>query len=524
DSEIPTEADEDRELNLQSLIQIVNSNDILEIWKISRYGHPKCYQHVILLNNGEHLCTCFMLITHGIICRHFFKAFVESSNACFHLSLIPSRWYKDEYINSSEFYSNEIITSNCDFSNDSTNSMNSTQVQSFTQKYTVNGVLSEKNSKKISQDRLKFGTLMGEAKKAIQFAIQDNDDELIRFIKEYNHKKEAQRVEAESIKNQETLVKRKMLLNDNQIIQDANGKLLNYEQVLDPLKHQSKGRRPTKRLKPSIEFENKINPKGKNEDGQLTSDGSRKCGLCGGNGHYLQNLKERVELYKAQKINICRFLNQDNVLYAYEEKARKINNEFLTNEVDCLNKALHKKDVTIQLLQEKVATLQLRLDKLYEHTNDFEMVNERILRLCESVLEVHVKALGLQNCGQKIHPETHHIQHRINRVCLLSLSYLHDFVDYALIWLSLYLKDQMDIQTPECKPIEYLKPGGVITYDLLESVSRSGKNRAKNQPVYLRVRNETIPESRFCQAGVHEVVYDETNPGEKHLQINLQNC
>ena len=34
-AEIPIEANEDRELDLKSLILIVNPNDILEIWKIS---------------------------------------------------------------------------------------------------------------------------------------------------------------------------------------------------------------------------------------------------------------------------------------------------------------------------------------------------------------------------------------------------------------------------------------------------------------------------------------------------------
>ncbi|CAG8738250.1 772_t:CDS:2, partial [Cetraspora pellucida] len=87
----------------------------------------------------------------------------------------------------------------------------------------------------------------------------------------------------------------------------------------------------------------------------------------------------------------------------------------------------------------------------------------------------------------------------------------------------------------ECKPIEYPKPDGVISFDLLESVSRSGTNHAENQPVHLRVRDKTIPvernlkifggpESRFCPAGVYEFVDDETNPSEKRLQINSQNC
>src|ERR1044072_7103922 len=115
-AEIPIEADEDRELDLKSLISIVNSDDILEIWKIYRYNYPKSYQHIILLNTGKYLCTCFMLVTHGIICRHFFKVFVESSKACFHLTLIPRRWYKDEYIISSDICSSEIVMNGCNFS------------------------------------------------------------------------------------------------------------------------------------------------------------------------------------------------------------------------------------------------------------------------------------------------------------------------------------------------------------------------------------------------------------------------
>jgi len=90
-TETPIEADEDRVLDLKSLISMVNPDDILEIWKISRYNYPKSYQYVILLNTGEYLCTCFMLITHSIVCRHFFKVFVKSPNARFHLTLIPKR-------------------------------------------------------------------------------------------------------------------------------------------------------------------------------------------------------------------------------------------------------------------------------------------------------------------------------------------------------------------------------------------------------------------------------------------------
>ncbi|KAL9539447.1 hypothetical protein MBANPS3_010253 [Mucor bainieri] len=87
----------------------------------------------------------------------------------------------------------------------------------------------------------------------------------------------------------------------------------------------------------------------------------------------------------------------------------------------------------------------------------------------------------------------------------------------------------------ESKPIDYPKPDGVISFDLLTSVSRTGTNHAENQPVHLRIRDKDIPvernlgvfdgpENRFCPAGVYEYVDDETKPGEKRLQINSQNC
>src|SRR6266540_6302272 len=269
------EADEDRELDLKSLISMVSFNDILEVWKISRYNYPKCYQHVILLNTREYLCTCFMLVTHGIICRHFFKVFVESSNACFHLTLIPKHWYKDEYINSSDTYSSETITSN------GQNDQNSAQITlEFARKYTIND-LSERYSKQISRNQLKFGTLMGEAKKAIQFAIQDNDEELIQFIKNFNKRKEAQLIQAESIKQQKALADRKM--NDNRVLCNTKGVLIDSNQILDPLKRQPKGRPPTKRLKPSVE---KSDSKGKGGGEQAISDRCRKCSSCGEYGHY----------------------------------------------------------------------------------------------------------------------------------------------------------------------------------------------------------------------------------------------
>ncbi|KAL2266116.1 hypothetical protein VTJ83DRAFT_5468 [Remersonia thermophila] len=87
----------------------------------------------------------------------------------------------------------------------------------------------------------------------------------------------------------------------------------------------------------------------------------------------------------------------------------------------------------------------------------------------------------------------------------------------------------------QCRKIEYPKPDGKLTFDLLTSVSRTGTNHEEDQPVHLQVKDwdrhaaETYPpfkglESRFCPAGVYEYVEDESKPEGVRFQINAQNC
>lgn len=84
-------------------------------------------------------------------------------------------------------------------------------------------------------------------------------------------------------------------------------------------------------------------------------------------------------------------------------------------------------------------------------------------------------------------------------------------------------------------PISYPKPDGKVTFDLLESVSRSGTMHREDEPIHLRLRNKDIPvqrnlaiydgpEGRFCPAGVYEFVDDSSSSSGKRLQINAQNC
>ncbi len=85
----------------------------------------------------------------------------------------------------------------------------------------------------------------------------------------------------------------------------------------------------------------------------------------------------------------------------------------------------------------------------------------------------------------------------------------------------------------ECLPIDYPKPDGKLTFDLLSSVFISNTNHEENQPVHLRLKDPSIPvnvnlkiyagpETRYCPAGVYEFV--KNDDGTERLQINAQNC
>jgi electron-transferring-flavoprotein dehydrogenase len=84
----------------------------------------------------------------------------------------------------------------------------------------------------------------------------------------------------------------------------------------------------------------------------------------------------------------------------------------------------------------------------------------------------------------------------------------------------------------DAKPIDYEKPDGKLTFDILSSVFLSGTNHAENQPVHLRLTDPSIPiehnlpdyaepAQRYCPAQVYEVVRE----GDRlRFQINAQNC
>ncbi len=85
----------------------------------------------------------------------------------------------------------------------------------------------------------------------------------------------------------------------------------------------------------------------------------------------------------------------------------------------------------------------------------------------------------------------------------------------------------------KCTKIDYPKHDNKITFDLPSSVYLTHSKIEENQPCHLKLIDPSIaiqvnlkhyasPETRYCPAGVYEIMYDEKNA--PRLQINAANC
>ena len=86
----------------------------------------------------------------------------------------------------------------------------------------------------------------------------------------------------------------------------------------------------------------------------------------------------------------------------------------------------------------------------------------------------------------------------------------------------------------QCKKIDYPKHDNKVTFDLPTSVYLANISYDENQPYHLKLKDRrtlpieinlkeyAAPETRYCPAGVYEVIYNEKQ--EPRLQINGGNC
>lgn len=88
----------------------------------------------------------------------------------------------------------------------------------------------------------------------------------------------------------------------------------------------------------------------------------------------------------------------------------------------------------------------------------------------------------------------------------------------------------------KCKSISYPSNDGILSFDLLTNLQRSGTSHDHDQPSHLKIKENlsTVPstvsivkyagpEQRFCPAGVYEYT-EKDKEGKQSLIINAQNC
>ncbi len=102
-----------------------------------------------------------------------------------------------------------------------------------------------------------------------------------------------------------------------------------------------------------------------------------------------------------------------------------------------------------------------------------------------------------------------------------------------LPWTLQHRADHTRLKPSKAAPqIHYPRPDGILTYDLLSSVYLSNTFHDDNQPCHLKLKNRSLaisvnyyqyasPETRYCPAGVYEIVESVHGPS---LRINAQNC
>jgi len=67
----------------------------MEIWEVKHMAdNTKSVNYVALFQDHSHICTRLLLVSEGLVCRHFFQVILRSQNAKFAFNLLKSQWYK----------------------------------------------------------------------------------------------------------------------------------------------------------------------------------------------------------------------------------------------------------------------------------------------------------------------------------------------------------------------------------------------------------------------------------------------
>jgi hypothetical protein len=187
-----------RFITLQNMIEEVGQKEVLEIWKVVDIrSERRTHVHfVIIVNEISFLCSCLKSISKGIICRHYFCVIMNSKTAAFHISMIPQRWYKDIYqdgLNSQEGLIFEY------------GSVRNTDEAILPIQKSVTIPISIPILKKAIHKRNLYGHVWGLARTATLLAVEQEDDEITTFLRDYIRRKSNREDERSAIGKRPTI-------------------------------------------------------------------------------------------------------------------------------------------------------------------------------------------------------------------------------------------------------------------------------------------------------------------------------
>ena len=290
---------------LQSLLDGIEHARVIETWRVRRIGGISHRENLVtLLDDGTHLCTCIETITKGIICRHFWRVMLYTNSAKFHISIIPSRWYKDTILTNldSNVENSPILTAIESTNNDSF--QNTFTLQSLhhfqgvehqeEEQHNENETIRQNNSK-----RNRFGVAFSTAKTAVNVALETKTDgELIKILKDFIAAKHEKQSEGDGDDN---------YTEDQPPEQDPGDAIVPLQrhligQITNPNVTKIRGAPSKRRLKSAIELSKKRVPMQENldEPNNQAAKSQRKCLACGKLGHYQKkcpNTRERGIIY-----------------------------------------------------------------------------------------------------------------------------------------------------------------------------------------------------------------------------------
>ncbi|PKY62473.1 hypothetical protein RhiirA4_450010, partial [Rhizophagus irregularis] len=179
-----------RFITLQTMIEEVGQERVLEIWKVVDIRSEKRqYIHfVIIVNTVSYLCSCLKSISKGIICRHYFRVMMNSKIAAFHISMIPQRWYKDIYQSGLDLQEKIIGVYNNEFTDEGI-----LPAQKPITIPTTIPIL-----RKAVYKRNLYGHVWGLARTATLLAVEQEDDEITTLLQDYIRRKSNREVDESS--------------------------------------------------------------------------------------------------------------------------------------------------------------------------------------------------------------------------------------------------------------------------------------------------------------------------------------